>query len=100
MNYEVGKWYKFTGNGFLYEHPHECYYSKSSYISGERIYYSQFIFRGFYNENLDWFGEFVNPVLLKDLTEIQPFLPERHEDKYRNYTDDYNYLISLLKKLK
>jgi hypothetical protein len=72
-NFIVGKWYKYNGWYIKYKETGE----KGIFRSSEEI--------NIYNNYFKGVGQFGNAdsskVLLKDLTEIQPYLPDNHPDK-------------------
>lgn len=78
--YIVGKWYKFKRIG-----PKS--YAKFSHIFSDRkpevkdFWFTECINDGGYRVKNDWWSESHKPTLVTDLSEIQEFLPNGHEDK-------------------
>ena len=81
--FEVGKWYKDT--------KHEPFlYIKFSHLENDNIFSSERISGdGYFLKNNDlWLSFRRNWVLLTDLSEIQPYLPDGHPDKLSKQTSD------------
>jgi hypothetical protein len=76
--FEAGKWYKYTREDI--KEPNYAKYSANQSVN-DRFYYDEFISINGWKKGHNWSFLTVNPVLLTDLSEIQQYLPDGHEDK-------------------
>lgn len=76
--FEAGKWYKYTREDI--KEPNYAKYSANQSVN-DRFYYDEFISINGWKKGHNWSILTVNPVLLTDLSEIQQYLPDGHEDK-------------------
>ncbi len=75
--FEVGKWYKYTGK-HLSDGSYYAKYLKTD--SDNKFHYSERVFNKVYDNITNWSASDSNPVLLTDLSEIQQYLPDGHSD--------------------